>query len=176
MVYKRTIADGSPNQSYDAGSAISLPLLVQDGACYITPDNSTVYSVNASNLTSENWTCNVTDNNTGPAFIEESGSNLYVAVSDSVKKISISAGTQTMAFDAGATVSSGPIVYGNYVYFGVSNGNYYAITTDGAGVAKWPFSNTSGNANTGPWIDIGNAQVIFATTGGNIDAFDLESP
>ena len=42
-------------------------------------------------------------------------------------------------------------------------------------MTKWPYTNVSGDADTGPWIDVGNSRVIFATTGGNLNAFTLES-
>lgn len=175
MVYKRNVSDGSPGQSFNASNSVDLPLLVQDGALYVTPSSNTVYSVSSSNLTLQNWTCNVTDNITGAAFIAPGSNDLYVAVSDSVKKINASTGVQSMAYNAGATVSSGPIPYNSHVYFGRNNSRYFAITTAGASVVKWPYSVVSGDASSGPWIDIDNSRVIFGSTGGNMDAFTLES-
>jgi hypothetical protein len=72
-------------------------------------------------------------------------------------------------------VNSGPIWYGATVYFGCSNGSYYAINDATKGVrANWPRAISNGDALGGPWIDVTNNEVIFGTTGGNLDAFTLE--
>ncbi len=175
MVYKRNASDGSPNQSYNASNKISLPLLVQGGSLYITPDNSTLYSVNSSNLTQTNWTLPLGTNNSGPAFISKGGNDIFVAASDSVKKVNVSSGTRIWSYYSSDTVASGPIPNGNYVYFGTNNGKYVAIDNTPSLVSKWPYTNISGDANSGPWIDEGNSRVIFGTTGGNLNAFALET-
>jgi hypothetical protein len=78
-------------------------------------------------------------------------------------------------YDAGGAVYSGPICYGASVYFGRNGGSYYVLD-DATGMirTKWPYTSASGDATSGPWIDMTNGRVIFATTGGNLDAFTLE--
>lgn len=174
-VHKRNAADGSAGQTYDAQDNVSLPLMVQNGALFITPDNDTAYSVNSANMTIENWKTYLAAINTGAAFIDSGGTDIYLAVSDSVKKLNASTGAQSWSYFAGDTIESGPINYDGFVYFGRNSSRYYSITSAGAGVTKWPYTNISGDANTGPWIDEGNSRVIFATKSGNLDAFTLES-
>lgn len=171
VVHKRNASDGSPGQTYDAQNDIDLPLLVQDSVLYITPNNDTAYSISASNLTVENWKLPLGKNNTGAAFIA-GGTDLYLAVTDSVKKVNVSTGTRTWAYKADSSISSGPIPSGSYIYFGCDNGSYYTINSSGTLVTKWPYTEASGNASTGPWIDA-TGKVVFGTTGGNLDAFAL---
>ncbi len=172
VVHKRNAANGSANQTYDAQDDIDLPLLVQDSVLFITPNNDTAYSIDASNLTTVNWKLPLGANNTGASFIEAGDGNLYLAVSDSVKRVDASAGTRTWAYKADSTISSGPIPYGSYVYFGCDNGSYYCINNSGVLVTKWPYTEASGNSNSGPWIDP-SGKVVFGTTEGNLDAFSL---
>ena len=65
--------------------------------------------------------------------------------------------------------------YNGKVYFGCKTGKYYVINdADKSLILGWPYGGAGGNANTGPWIDVGNSRVIFGTTSGDLDAFTLE--
>jgi outer membrane protein assembly factor BamB len=65
------------------------------------------------------------------------------------------------------------VVFSDYVVYIVrNNGRYYALdAATGAIKSNWPYTSASGDATSGPWIDITNSRVIFGTTGGNLDAF-----
>ena len=106
---------------------------------------------------------------------------IYVAVGNSIQRItddgasgSVDAG---FTYNAGATVQSGTLPYNGYVYFGRNSGQYHCYNggtmTD---AANWPYQNASGNATTGPWIDIisNPNQVLFGTDAGDMHAFNTQ--
>lgn len=89
----------------------------------------------------------------------------------------ITSGEEKWSCNAAQQVTSGPIYYNGTVYFGSNGGKYYAVNSDNAsGTVRplWPYSAASGNATSGPWLDLINSRVIFGTTGGNLDAFVLD--
>jgi fibronectin-binding autotransporter adhesin len=162
-----------------AGSpSITLPLLESRTTLYVLPDNGTVQAINIASMTSK-WThpYSQAGNNTGPAFLTTDRDTLYTAAGNYVYKIADkgTSAAEAWYYNAGATVGSGPIFYNGTVYFG-SNGGSYFLINDATGAARptWPRTSATGNATTGPWIDAANNQVLFGTTGGNLDAFSLE--
>lgn len=160
-----------------SGVAINLPLVLQNGTIYITPSNNTLHAVSTTNMTTAKWstTYGLGTGNTGPAFIANLSDSLYTAVGNYVYLYK-SDGTKIWnTADLTAQVGSGPIAYNQSVYFGRNSGYYYALNdADGSVRSGWPYTSASGNATSGPWIDVTNSRVIFGTTGGNLDAFTLE--
>jgi autotransporter-associated beta strand protein len=143
---------------------------------YVTPNNGTLISLPTSTMTPANWTWSYSQggSNTGAAFL--TGTNVYTAAGNYVYKIidNGSSATESWHFGASGTVNSGPIYYNSRVYFGCNGGIYYAIDdASHTACANWPYTSATGNASTGPWIDATNGQVIFGTTGGNLDAIPL---
>jgi fibronectin-binding autotransporter adhesin len=178
---------------YDAGDLTNLttygpmggapgilqPLLMANRVLYVMPDNDSLIAISTSTM-GRKWGHKYSQSagkNSGAAFIEKWSNSLYTVAGSYVYKIADNGGSagETWFYNALSTVNSGPIPYGGTVYFGRSTGNYYAIKdADGSTRAGWPRTLGSGNASAGPWVDVSNDQVIFGTTGGNLDAFDLE--
>jgi hypothetical protein len=105
--------------------------------------------------------------------------NLYTAAGTTIYKITDngSSGSITWTYTASDIVYSGPIIYNGKVYFGCNNGYYYGLIDNGSSaslISKWPYTSSSGNSNSGPWIDETNSRVIFGTNSGRLDAFNLE--
>ncbi|OGJ86151.1 MAG: hypothetical protein A2268_01620 [Candidatus Raymondbacteria bacterium RifOxyA12_full_50_37] len=179
MVWKYD-EDGTPLSSFNAGAGVLQPLLVQGSALYVTPNSANLYAVNASTMTAK-WGSPVSlaAASTGPAFCASGSQDIYVAAGTSIQKVTDNGatGSVTWTYGAGNNVESGPIEYNGVVYFGRYDGRYYAIQDLGSSaslITDWPYTNASGNSNTGPWIDVGNTLVIFGTTSQNLDAFTLE--
>ena len=150
---------------------------------YISPNSSNLYALNSSNLSAK-WGSPVAlaATNTGAAFTSYSPSGvsngkIFVACGSNIQKITDNgaSGTVTWTYNAGGTISSGPLVYNSVVYFGRNGGQYYALKDNGASASlsgKWPFTAATSDATSGPWSD--QVHIIFGTTGGNIDMFTLE--
>jgi outer membrane protein assembly factor BamB len=143
-----------------------------------TPATNRIHAVNAANM-NQMWVSPVlADNCTGEALMLSGSPKIYVAAGTRVYRLtnngndaSIDAG---WPFDAGATVNSGPLPYRGKVFFGRTNGRYYALDDNTAGlVDQWPFSSVSGDGDIGPWIDVTNNRVLFASTGSDLHAFDV---
>jgi outer membrane protein assembly factor BamB len=164
--------------SLTGSPSVSLPLLASRTTLYVTPDNGKVHAVKFSTM-AEKWvhSYSQTGNNSGAAFMDLAQDKLYTTAGNFVYKIAdnSTSSAESWYYDASAAVNSGPIYYNGTVYFGKSNGSYYLLDNGtGAVRASWPKSTAAGNASAGPWIDLTNGQVIFGTTGGNLDAYDLE--
>ncbi|MBD3392308.1 MAG: PQQ-binding-like beta-propeller repeat protein, partial [Chitinivibrionales bacterium] len=183
-VEKRDAGDGTLEATFEAGASVELPLLGDGQMIYVTPKSSKVYKVDVSTMDTV-WEKDIGKVNTGPAFMGFTGQPaqrtgiLYAAAEDSVYRITDNGSSATIdwTYWAGDTVSSGPIEYDGVLYFGREGGRYYAVEDNGTSgdlVNKWPYVGASGNADTGPWIDRGNSRAIFATTGGDLEAFELE--
>jgi autotransporter-associated beta strand protein len=186
-------ADGTAVTTYALPSAvqvISLPLLMSgdENSLYVTPAaNNMIVALNVSGATlTTKWsptTFSYTNaaNNTGAAYTNKSSNAIYTAAGNYVYKITDNGGgtapTQTWCFTASAKVNSGPIWYtttGTTVYFGCSNGSYYAINdANWTALSGWPKATDNNDASLGPWIDPTNNEVIFGTTGGHLDAYTL---
>lgn len=176
--------DGTQGASYNVGASVDLPLLCDGPVLFITPDNDSLFACSTSTM-APHWTQSVYLGapNRGPAFTSILSGSLgwhsgiiYVAAGKTVKKITESGSTASVAWTSTAsdTVRSGPILYNNVVYFGCDGGYYYAVSdADGAVLTDWPYTEATGNATSGPWIDI-KGRVIFGTDGGDLDAFDPE--
>jgi hypothetical protein len=117
---------------------------------------------------------------TGPGFLPGMGTNImYVAAGNYVQKVADngSSGSVIWTYNAGGTVQSGPIPLDDKVYFGRDGGRYYTIKDNGTTaslLSYWPYTQASGDATTGPWIDMTYNRVIFGTTGGNLQSFTKE--
>jgi hypothetical protein len=171
------------NTSSALGASINLPILSDLATLYITPNSSNLYALNSSNLSSK-WGSPVTlaAANTGAAitpfiFPDASTGKIFVACGSNIQKITDNgaSGTVTWTYNAGGTILSGPLVYNTIVYFGRNGGRYYAIKDNGTSASltgKWPFTAASNDATSGPWCDM--IHILFGTTGGNIDMFNLE--
>jgi hypothetical protein len=176
--------DGTPLGTFNSmgGASVDLPLLATTGsALYIVPNSSNLYAINTSTMLTK-WGSPVTlaAANTGPAYVPGMGSNvLYVAAGYNVQKVTDngSSGSVIWTYNSNGTIQSGPLPYGDKVYFGRNGGRYYTIqdnVTSGTLITYWPFTQAAGDATTGPWIDLTNNRVIFGTTGGNLQSFSLE--
>jgi len=171
------------NTSASLGASINLPILADLSTMYITPNSSSLYALNSSNLSAK-WGGPVAlaAANTGAAFTTytpsgASNGKIFVACGSNIQKITDNgaSGTVTWTYNAGGTISSGPLAYNSIVYFGRNGGRYYAIKDNGASASltgKWPFTAATNDATSGPWSD--QAHIIFGTTGGNVDMFSLE--
>lgn len=158
---------------------VDLPLIKRGGTLYATPNNDTLHAINTAAPMGLKWKWGYTQHtaNTGPAFMTNDKDTIYTAAGNYVYKIAdkATAAEEKWYYNTLSTINSGPVRYNGTVYFGASNGNYYAVKdADGMIRANWPRSIATGNASAGPWIDPTTAEVIFGTTGGNLDAFDLE--
>jgi outer membrane protein assembly factor BamB len=105
---------------------------------------------------------------------------IYTAAGNFVYKIANigSLADEIWYYDALAQVESGPISWNGTAYFGSNTPRYFAVD-DATGLieSNWPLSVGSGNASAGPWIEpFTNQIVIFGSTGGNLDAYDLLTP
>jgi autotransporter-associated beta strand protein len=165
------------------GQSIDLPLLMsgRGTTLYVTPNNGTITALNVPAMT-EKWTpasltYSQSGGNTGASFVFKNRDTIYTAAGNYVYKIADGGGSasEKWYFTAPSSVNSGPLWWGGSVYFGCSNGSYYAIKDADKSIrTNWPRSIGSGDASGGPWIDLTNSQIIFGTTGGNLDAFTLE--
>ena len=173
VIFKIDEADGTPLGSYSIGTSVSRPLHVYGSNIYVAPDNASLYALNKGNMTLvSNFPVSLTAPNSGALF-NDGSTEIFIAAGNCVQKATINGGSTSWTYNTGATVNSGPIGYNGFVYFGRTGGRYYALNSTGALVADWPYTSASGDANAGPWIDRSNLRVIFATTGGNLDAFAL---
>jgi hypothetical protein len=171
------------NTSVSLGAGITLPILADNSTLYITPGSSNLYALNSSNL-SVKWGSPVAlaAANTGAAitpfnYPDVSTGKIFVACGSNIQKITDNgaSGMVTWTYSAGGTILSGPLVINTIVYFGRNGGQYYAIKDNGASASltgKWPFTAAANDATSGPWCD--QTHIIFGTTGGNIDMFNLE--
>ncbi len=179
MVYSYDV-DGTQGPSFNAGANVSQPMVAGDGILYIAPNSANLYAVNASTMSAV-WTPSAVSldaSNTGAPYVDKDLAAIYVAVGNKVQKINNNGATASVewTFDAGDNISSSPVVKNGVVYFGRDNGRYYAINDAATptAVTNWPYADISGDADMGPWIDVTNNQVIFGTSGQNLDAFNLE--
>jgi hypothetical protein len=178
-VYKYD-ADGTQGPYFNAGASVNLPLLFKNSVLYITPNSSNLYAVNpSSDITTAVWSMPLAAANTGPAFTHPDSQIIYIAAGSNIQRITDNGGSGHLdwTYGAGAPVESGPIGYNRVIYFGRTDGSYYAIRDNGTSAAlmhNWPYTSASGNGNTGPWIDEINSLIIFGTTGQDLDAFTLE--
>jgi hypothetical protein len=174
--------DGTQGPSFNAGASVTQPLLCKSSILYVTPNSGNLYAVNTSNITTAKWSVALAASNTGPAFCSGlTGSRkIYVAAGSNIQRISDNGGSGNLdwTYSVGATVESGPIEYNGTVYFGRSDGRFYAIKDNGTSagiISGWPYTNSSGNSNTGPWIYEGSdTLVLFGTKGQDIDAFSVQ--
>jgi len=162
-----------------AGVAINQPLVLQGTTLYVAPNNNTLHAVATSAMTTAKWTVTYSQGsaNSGPPFIVSDNDSIYAAAGTSVYLIKDNGGTgvEKWCCTVPQQVQSGPIKYLGTVYFGANSGKYYAVTAAAGTIrTNWPYSAASGNSTSGQWIDLTNSRVIFATTGGNMDAFGLE--
>ncbi len=172
--------DISYSSALTGGGSVNLPLNVSsDGSkIYVTPTTSKLIAVNTSGL-SEAWDFDLQAGNTGAAFVV--GTKIYVGCGNYVQRItdndnpSSADWTSNDLLDA---VYSGPIPFNNAVYVGRDGGQIHVLKdSDGKNynATKWPYSSASGDANTGPWIDVDNDRIIFGTDGGELHSFEKES-
>jgi hypothetical protein len=170
------------HSSTSLGNEINLPLLIDDGTVYVTPDNDRLYALTTS--MANKWATRTTpymtlsSTNTGPAFAVSEVGEIYVATGTNVEKV-IDNGTDvdptiSWTYSATGTVNSGPILTGTTVFFGTSGSKYYAITDQAtpAPLTGWPIT-TTGDASTGPWLS-GNSLAIFGTTTGKVEAVEIQ--
>jgi hypothetical protein len=177
-VHKGDAVDFTPLSTYGpiAGSpAINLPLIITDTTLYVAPNNATLHAVRTSNMASK-WGSPfaLRGANTGAPYALAQSNTIYAAAGNYVQKLTDAGGSasEVWYFNASAPVNSGPIQYNAAVYFGRNNNAYYALdTTAGGVVATWPYNSVNGNATSGPWIDQTNGNVLFGSTGGDLDAF-----
>lgn len=172
-VYSADAADGTPLNTYSGlgGAAVNQPLLVWSDTLYVSPDDNKIYIMRASTLALL-ATITTASQNSGPAFRDETG--LYAAAGNYVQRFPVNGGAAVWTKDLGDLVQSGPIIYNNSVFVGRDGGRYYALDpANGNTKSDWPYVSASGDAATGPWIDVTFNRALFATTGGNLDAFDL---
>ena len=182
-ISRHDAGDVTTVSSYSIGSAtgINLPLLRSGTTLYVTPNNQTLMAFTVPAVSTK-WTPTAltysqSGNNTGAAYASGDRDTIYTAAGAYVYKIGDAgaSASEKWYFQAPATVNSGPICYGSTVYFGCSNGSYYAINDANRSVrTNWPGSTGSSDASGGPWIDLSNNQVIFGTAGGHLDAYTLE--
>jgi hypothetical protein len=176
-VVRKFDADGTPGATYNVGSSINFPLLVQNSTLYISPNTNALYAVNTPDMSAK-WASplSLSGTNSGPAFMVSGSSVLYVASGTKIQKVTDngSSGANNWSYDAGATIQSGPINFNTKVYFGRNSGRYYAVTVaSGSLTGDWPYQSAAGNATSGPWIDQTNSRVIFGTDAGEMRSFSI---
>ena len=177
--------DFTPLSTFNPGTgiAIQLPLSVFGTTLYVTPNTSKLYAINTSTMARQ-WASDVLLPGicSGPAFMDYDNSHIYVAAGSNVSRITDNStfGTLDWTYSLGSTVSSSPMPFKGYVYFGASNGSYYAVndTTHGD-KTFWPYNGGSGNASAGPLMYVptgADSLVIFGTggSGNNLDAFKIQ--
>jgi hypothetical protein len=174
-VDKGDAVDFTPLSTYalSGSPAITLPLMVMNDTLYVTPNTSELYAINAVNMTTLVWKATLGAVNSAPAINEYTSANIYVAAGTTIQKVV--AGSVVWTYDAGATITAGPVPTNGVVYFGTS-GKYYAVRDNGGTgslISQWPYVSVTGNT-IGPCIDISNNRVIFGSAGGNLDAFPLQ--
>ncbi len=171
--------DGTQQNSFDALTTISLPLLSDSAILYLTPDNNRLYALNMSNFNTV-WTPTyetLSGTNSGPAFFDHEFSRIYVATGTNVESVEDQGASSNLewTYPLAYTVNSGPLLVDTVVYFGSTSGRYHAISKNTRNeIAKWPYTGASGNASLGPWVPGIRGRIIFGTDGGNLDAFDLQ--
>ena len=174
-VVKGDVVDFTPLSQYPiTGSpGVNLPLSIFGDTLYVTPNNNELYGISAANMTTRYWKATLGGTNTAPAWVDFNSNNVYVADGTTIQKVQ--GGGLVWTYNAWATITAGPIVMNNIVYFGTNNGNYFAVHDNGSIVVPgWPVNTATGKC-TGVWIDQILNRVIFSTDGGNLDAFPLQS-
>jgi len=182
-VIHRYSSSGTPVSSYNTGTAINLPLLIQNNTVYAAPATNRLYA-RKSDLT-QKWSANyvtLAATNTAPLFSAYTyaiDTIVYAGAGTRVQKVkdNWTSGVVQWSYDAEATVQGGPIEFGSAVYFGRDNNRYYAVNkSTGTLIGDWPYRVANGNASAGPWIHVDgvNSRVIFGTDGGDVHAFTAE--
>ena len=176
-VVKGDIFDFTPLSQYTitGNPGINLPLTVMDDTLYVAPNNNELYAISASNMTTRYWKATLGTTNSAPAWVAYRSNSVYAAAGSSIQKVQ-GGGSPIWTYDAGATITAGPIAMNSVIYFGTSNGTYYAIRDNGSTcslVTKWPVTTATGKC-TAILIDQILNRVIFSTDGGRLDAFPLQ--
>lgn len=156
------------------GPSINLPLMAYGSDLFVTPDSPKLYKITTSSMSvASGFPVTTTAVNSGPAFSRDG--NIYLACGTKVQKFADTGGSALWTYNALGTINSGPIVNNGVVYFGRSGGRYYALNDNNGTIynSDWPYTQASGDADAGPWVDRDNSLIIFGTTGGNLDAFTL---
>ncbi len=176
---------GAVFSSYSTGSGASInqPLVSQNYSVYVAPATSTLYARSSLNLNNPQWSSGLALGGTtsGPPWADALSSKIYVPAGPNVIRVSDNGSSGSVdvgySYNAGATIQSGPLLFNGYVYFGRNGGQYHCYN-DGtmASASSWPYQNASGNATSGPWIDVVSTphQVIFGTDAGDLHAFNTQ--
>jgi hypothetical protein len=180
-VYKYDLDGNLTGAARTVGANVSLPILIDQNAIYVTPASTAMYAIDAStwNFKWSPTSRTLSGTNSGPAFTLNETGKIYAAAGSTIDKVSDNgsgaAATLDWSFNATSTVNSGPIPISSSsrVYFGRSDGSYYAITDQVSPgvVSGWPYSGGEGNASTGPWLNQSGTLVIFGSSGGKVQAF-----
>jgi hypothetical protein len=176
-VVKGDVVDFTPLSQYTiTGSpGINLPLIIMNDSLYVTPNNNGVYAISAANMTTLYWKATLTATNSAPAWVVPNSNNVYAVAGTTIQKVQ-GGGSPVWTYNALATITAGPVAMNGVIYFGTSNGNYFAVRDNGPTcsiVTKWPVSIATGNCMN-VWVDQTLNRVIFSTDGGNLDAFPLQ--
>jgi hypothetical protein len=175
-VYKYGM-DGTLIGTVNAGAAVNLPLLEDNGKLYVTPNSARLFCFHTSPFDTA-WQLTTNATNTGPCFKLPGNDTLWLATGDSVQQVrdAGASGSLLWVYKTTNYVKSGPICDGDKVlYFGIDGGRYYALDrTTRTPMTNWPYRSAAGNANVGPWISTSRNVVVFGTDSVNLDAFTLQ--